>query len=452
MRHQIATIFLSLIAAIPNVGIAQEEDELIQMIVESVGHADRNIRGLAVEQVRSQSPGTRATERFAARLSQLDEEAQIGLLSALADRGDAAAKSSVATLLASATSDELKAAAVLALGKLGNEADVSKLIAMLSNQNIASEVRESLVHLQGNGVSQAIVHEVGKSPIPLKVQLIEILTARRALEAIPLLLELAHSDDATIRSAAMGSLGQLASTAHIPNLATAVLKAKPGSERNDAEKSLMFVCNRNPAVGRSKPLLDVMSKLNSHDRTALLPALGRVGGEAAWEEIIAAVASRDLAIHKAGIRAISNWPDASVAEQLIEIARTDPHADHQRTARMALLRVAPLPDGRPDLQKLELLKTAIELAASNDERNFGLKRSSAIRLVETLRFILPFADRAEHTSEVCHAIVELSHDRKLRDTNKVEFHAALDKVISLTNDPVLIERANRYKEGKTWVR
>ncbi len=52
----------------------------------------------------------------------------------------------------------------------------------------------------------------------------------------------------------------------------------------------------------------------------------------------------------------------------------------------------------------------------------------------------------------CETIVELAHHRELREPNKSEFDPALDKVIKLSNDPVVVDRANRYKRGETWAR
>ena len=49
-------------------------------------------------------------------------------------------------------------------------------------------------------------------------------------------------------------------------------------------------------------------------------------------------------------------------------------------------------------------------------------------------------------------MVELAHHREVRDANKADFMPALDKVIAICKDPTLVERANRYKAGKTWVK
>jgi hypothetical protein len=48
--------------------------------------------------------------------------------------------------------------------------------------------------------------------------------------------------------------------------------------------------------------------------------------------------------------------------------------------------------------------------------------------------------------------VEIAHHREVRDSHKAEFDKALDKVIATSKNPVVVERANRYKRGETWDR
>ena len=147
-----------------------------------------------------------------------------------------------------------------------------------------------------------------------------------------------------------------------------------------------------------------------------------------------------------------NWPNASVAAQLIELTKHDPHDGHGITALRALIRIAPLPDGRTDQEKLELLTSAWPLCTGDAERKLVLERASAIRTIETLRFLMPYTDQPKFAEQACLSIVELAHHRELRDSNKTEFHEALDKVIATSKDVTVVDRANRYKNGQTWVR
>ncbi len=118
----------------------------------------------------------------------------------------------------------------------------------------------------------------------------------------------------------------------------------------------------------------------------------------------------------------------------------------------ALIRIAPLPDGRTDDEKLALLQTAMAMCTRDTERNLVLQRAAAVRIPETLRFVLPYLDQPRYAAQACETVVELAHHRNLREPNKAEFDRALDKVMQTSKDATVVDRANRYKKGQTWVR
>ena len=244
MNRCVALLFVSLFAA--DLLVAQEaNDELINMVLEFVADDDKDIRGVAYEQIRDEVKGTTATERFAAELPKLSPAAQVGLLAALADRGDSAAKPEIEMLFTSAES-ATAVAAIRALGKLGDASDTTRFVPLLSSSDKAkaAAARVGLTQLLGDGVSSAIVAAMHKSPVALQVDLIRILASRRALDTIPELLKLANGNDATLRGAAMNALGEIADSEHVAGMVQGVLTAKKGNERNSAEKCLMFVCKR----------------------------------------------------------------------------------------------------------------------------------------------------------------------------------------------------------------
>ena len=112
-----------------------------------------------------------------------------------------------------------------------------------------------------------------------------------------------------------------------------------------------------------------------------------------------------------------------------------------------------MPDNKlNDGQKLELVKKTMALCTSDAERARLLERANAIRTFETFQFVVPFLDQQALAAPAGKSVVELAHHQKLRDAHKPAFLAALDKVLATTQDPELVERATRYKEGKTWER
>jgi len=189
-----------------------------------------------------------------------------------------------------------------------------------------------------------------------------------------------------------------------------------------------------------------------HGGLAWWPTLGRVGGSPALTVLEAAVADNDPALHEAGIRGLCNWPDASLAPRLVELTRTEKHPEHRTRTLRALIRIAVLPDGRPDADKLALLRTAWDACEQDAERHLILQRAQAIRHIATLRFLVPYLDQPKYAQQACQSVVELSHQRGLRDAHKTEFHQVLDKVLATSRDATVKERASRYKKGQTWVR
>jgi HEAT repeat protein len=436
---------------------AQEpaKDELVQLVISLLADTDKDMRALALEQIRSQAAGRGATEQFAAQLAKVPPDVQIGLLSALTDRGDAAARPAIVSLLTASETEGVRVEAIRSLGYLGEPADVPLLLRLLAEGSDAERAaaRSSLVRMPGDAVSQAIVAAPRQEePADLTI-LLEILTQRRAFSVVPELLPLATQTDARVRAAAMAALGQLAGPEHIPDMIRGILAAARGREREDAEKAVMLVCERiEEPEKRADPLLAAWERLPSADQITVLPALGRVGGAAVKEIVTAAMASQDPARHEAGVRALCNWPNASVAPELIVLIRSSPDSPDQVAALRALIRVAALPDGRTEIEKLELLQTALALCTRDTERNLVLRRAQAVRIPETLRFLLPYLNQPELAQEACQSIVELAHHRALRDAHQAEFHAALDKVMETAEDETVIERARRYKAGQTWVR
>ena len=92
------------------------------------------------------------------------------------------------------------------------------------------------------------------------------------------------------------------------------------------------------------------------------------------------------------------------------------------------------------------------LCERTEDKARVLDRANAIRTIETFRFIAPYLDDPALAEPACRSVVELAHHQKLRDAHKDEFTAALDKVLGITTNEELVERATRYKAGQTWDR
>ncbi|REK17354.1 MAG: hypothetical protein DWQ42_22480 [Planctomycetota bacterium] len=430
-------------------------NELVDAVVKLLHDDDVEVRGLALEQIRYFVPGEAATRRFAAEVDHLVPAAQVGLLRALAERGDRAAHQAVLKHVRTGEDDSVRAAALFALARLGTRDDVALLVAQLASDRavVVAAAREGLVDLAGPGVPETIATALADTAPSVRAQMIYVLSDRRAIDTVPQILEQARADDREVRQAAMVALSWLASPVAVPDMVPALLAIQDRQERAAAEKAIMKICAKiADRDEQARPLIAAMANLDEADRLALLSLMGRVGGAAAREEIEKAIASTDAKARETGLKALSNWPSAAIAPRYLELIEEVEEPAHRRLMLRALIRVAPLRDGRSHAERLELLRRAMSLATGDEERRLALKRAAAIRDLQTLRFVVPYLDEAALSEAAALAVVELAHHRNLREPNKAEFHAALDKVIATSRDEVVLDRANRYKLDRTWVR
>ena len=430
-------------------------DELIQMIIKLIGDSDREFRAAGLEKVRTAAKGASATQTFAAQLTKLDAAGQVALLSALADRGDATARQPILELCASSSDEQVRAAAIAALGSLGTPADLPLLIKSLSATSSVEQAaaRRSLVLISGTTIAKTLATELKSAPPAVKASLIEVLATRRASDEIPAFISASTDENSQVRGAGMAALGQLARPENIAAMLPGVLKAERGGERDSAEKNVALVCSRiENEEQRGKSVIEAIKSVPEADRDELFPLVGRVGGKTLIDFVAGIATSSDPARRRIGIDALSKWPDASVADKLLEIINKSTDAAERHQAFQAFVKTCSTRDNRNDKQRLERMKEAMTLAQTPDEKTLVINRTRTAYDVESMRFVLPYVDQADFSQIACETVVEIAHHRNVRDPNKAEFDVALDKVIEISKDPVVVDRAQRYKRGETWER
>ncbi len=326
---------------------------------------------------------------------------------------------------------------------------------MLANEKDQKDVVSALTLLHGDGVNAALCEQL-KAAVPgVRVAVLKLLVARHAVDSIAALLTASKDKDAKVRAAALEALGQLAGPELISKLAREILDAKDAQSREEAEISLALIARRDPKnTDPALPLLRIMEGMRGNEIDALLPAVGRIGGPSAKERVEMALRAYEFHSNDAGVKALCNWPDGTVAPMLLDYASANPNsvfAPEHKLIVDSLIRIAPLPDGRSDAERLAMLKKAMELCSTDAQRTTVIKRARAIRSLDTFRFVAPYMDQPQFAQVACETVVELAHHKELRQPNKAEFAKALDKVILLSKDPEVILRAKHYLKDETWV-
>jgi hypothetical protein len=418
-----------------------------------VRSADADLRAVGLERIRDGLEGETFTRDTAEKLlPDLRPDVQVALLGVLADRGDAAALPAIVRLADGKADEAVQGAALRAIGSLGGPAEIPMLVRALVPGPLHAAALRALVEVRGAG--PAIVAAVATADPPTRSALLKVLDGRGDRSAMPTFFASLRDPDTDVRTAAIRALTSLAGPDDVAGLIEALLQASD-NDRKGLEQALVTVCTVNRRAeekGRATDLL--LARYTAADdagRDALLPVLARIGGRPVMTIIDGMIA--DPAQRRRGIEALAKWPNATVADRLLDLSATTTDAREKALLLGALIRIAPLPDNKlDDAGKLALVKKTMALCATDDDRARLLERTSAIRTVEAFRFVVPYLEQPALAPAACRSVVELAHHQKLRDAHKAEFLAALDTVIATTKDAELAERATRYKEGKTWER
>lgn len=418
---------------------AAEEDEnepLIQMILELVGDTDQDMRALGLQQIREEAPGEGATKRFAALLTDLPADGQAELLEALGDRQDATARPAVLEMLES-KEEVVRAAAIRALGGLGDEADVALLAKNTTAVAERAAARESLVRLRGEGVDAAIVAAMGDGEPGVRAELLGVLARRNARGTLPTVLKSAEDPESAVRMAALGALRFLADENHAAAIVKILKGLDDGGERSRAELALLSVCSRN-GKACAEAIIAGMADADVPGRIALLHGLGRAGGAASLEAILARLEDDDESVRDEAVRMLSSSSDPAVVPRLLEIAKTSESLRHQVLAIRGLVRLSGPRGEEP--AKMDTLAEVMGLAKRPEEKRLVVGMLGGIATPESLALATSVLDDEALAGEAALASV-LIGEKIEGEADKVR--AAMEKVGKVAKDEQVRQRAQQ---------
>jgi HEAT repeat protein len=397
------------------------------------------INGLSDEQVRTLA---KSYENFSA-------QNRCTILRTLLERND---RLTVAPLLKKALADDnrlLQLIAIEGLAKLDTSVAIPILIESLTSDNNQRSLTALgvLRELPQEKVTIALL-EVFASDNKNRLVILQLFRDRKNALAIDPLLNEAARHDAKSFDQVVFTLSNIcqANEADLSRLIRFLMRTAPGKNRNAIASLIVQVCEKgDPKIDRGE--LIVRYAPNDADKTILLPLLGRIASPKAATAIKQASTDPDAKVQNAAVRALCNWPNADMADELWMIARATKSATYRRWALRGYIRVVSLKSDRPVASTLKMLQNAFEQATVDEDRALALRRSVNARSMETVRWVAPYLDTPALAQSAAAAIVDLAHHKFLRNPNKNEFTPILKKVIELSKDKKVTGRAKQYLLG-----
>lgn len=339
----------------------------------------------------------------------------------------------------------LKKVAILALEKMGTVKELPFLVedAVAFDRGLAIRV---LSNMTGPGIDEALLKAINAETEQEKfLVLAEVLARRNNRGAMNAMVNMLKRKEFGNRIGLCTYAEMIAVKDDTGAFVDAYLAIEDRSQRDSAEQIVSRLCE-----GDAKP---VIAKITDSNKLELIPLLGRVGGSDALAYVKQEFNSKTAGMHDAAVRAYANWPNAVVAEELLQIAEDAKEADANRIAALrAFIRVISLPDDKIGISlsgqdKLAMMKKAMSIATRSAERGLILERLSAIREKESVEYALEFVDDPDVSASAYRAIVEIAHHDYMRRGHKELFEKALDQVIKNCKTRTLVERAKKYRDN-----
>lgn len=350
--------------------------------------------------------------------------------------------------------ETLRNAAIFTVAAIGSRPDAGKLLKLAFEERTREQAKQGIVRMNGDDIDTALLKSLEREKDNGRFEIIaDILQQRFCRPSLDIVLTRAKQADCPNRLALTQIIEPFASIDNLADLITIWQMLTDRGQRDQEEQLIARLLD-----GDASPLLPLR---NDNNYVAFFSLIGRIGDEKSLEEIRARVFNKPLPagmtvskpLSAAALRAMCNWPDGKVIEDLLTVAKDKNFSDSERiSALRGFIRVSSLPWDRikiylEDKNKVEYMKQGMELATRLEEKKLVLQRSGHIRCPESLAFIMKYIDDKELQEQACQSIIELAHHTWLRDLAKEEFKAALDKVSAVSKDQGLLDRAKRYKDA-----
>lgn len=400
--------------------------------------------------------GDLSADEFAsisAKKDALGETAKIAFLEIAAEKEG---KAILDSLLAELQSNDpvTQATAIRLLGRLGDATALPKLIPLLGAKeaSVSEAAAEAIRAFPNELVGPALIDEMKKNTAD-SAAAIQLLAKMKYYEAINPMIERAKNTSAEIHDAAIDGLSKLADPDDndLPRLMKLYAHAAKNGYRDKVERAIVVVCkDSKDAAEKIVAKIDkVDGKISDESKTLVLPLLGKLGGEFAHQQIVEAMADANPQIRAAALRAFCNWPDASYAEELWQIAsgakKSDPAA--RQMALRAYVRVVTLKSDRGDAATLAMLQNAMKAAAAVEDKTLIIDRAAQLRTMNAVEWLAGFLDDPALSEAACASIAAMAHRRELREPNKAAFTPILEKIEKTAKNKSVAEAAKKARLG-----
>jgi HEAT repeat protein len=422
-------------------GASGQQDEAVGIVLDILKSGDQEMQAVAIAMVKDM-PGTEVTKALVNELANLSPASQVMLISALSDRGDAAALPAV-TAAVKAEDESVRIAAIKAVSRLGDASSVDLLAETAASSTGAEQkaAREGLYRLRGPKVDEAILAGMRNAEPDVRIELIKSAGQRNISASFDTLLETATSPDRRVRRESLKVLKVISSAEQLPELVELLLNLESSSDINEAQKTIAAVAHKIDDKDRqAEAVLAVLPSVNdAKKKSSLLRVLGKIGDSSALPRLREALGSDNDDIRGAAIRALAEWPTSEPADEMMKAAENSQNRVHRILALRGCVHLLGLDNRRSSEETIAMYKKAMSLAPNAVEKKRVLAGLANMETLDALQMAAGYLSDESLLQEAEYAVVKIAGS--IYESHPKQAEDMLNRIIKTTSNATLRQKA-----------
>ncbi len=268
---------------------------------------------------------------------------------------------------------------------------------------------------------------------------LELAGSRRMTGSLGAVVSAASDADAGVRRAALKRWGELASPSDVADLLLVLRPVTDAADLAAAEGALIELCGR-----AAKPeeicdeLIGIMSQAQPGQRASILSVLGSVGTANSLPAIRAAL-SESGEVRAAAVKALCDWPEATVLADLLTLAKSGGNSE-KSPAFSGYVRLVGESSAAP-ADKVKQLREIASLAGGDADKKLLLGGLGGIVSTDSLKLAASYLSEAALVEEAGAAVVQIAG--KLPATDKEAIGPALNEVLKSVKSETVQTKARK---------
>ncbi len=440
-------------AAATRGAILARQSDGVAFLMEQLRAEDPVVRKAALLTIR-EMPGAALAGALNAALDKAGPELELQLLSALADCHNA---QSLELLAAKAAGDDpaIRSAALRVLASIAGPSQAGVLLKVFVENRSPAEstvAGSGLERMEGAAVDDLVLQALlSAREARARVQLIRLLEARGATNAVAELLKQATDPEETVSLAALGALRTLAGAGEVPALIALTKACKDERARDAAEKA---ICAASTSTGNAEAAGEAVLAELEHsaapaEKNAWVRILISLGYAKALPALEAAMKDSDEAVAANAIENLGRWPDPAPLEALLTVVETGANPRSRQRALASVIQLATVAADerqRPDALVVGWLERASPAAQSLAERRRLISVLGRLKRLESFRLLRPWLDQPDLQSEAALAVVQIA-PALVDSEESAALKSALEKIGATAKNPDIRGRAVKLAQS-----